>query len=1472
MVGTLIFSLQFKPVQTWAAKKAAVFLADELKTRVEIGSLYLKPFKSLVLEGLLVEDLEGDTLLLAPELEVDIDYFAPFSERRIDLDYAELTNAKFFLKSYKDSTTNLTFIINYFDSGVVDTTKKKRPFNFSLNNILIKNLDFRYINYLSEMVYKEGIDYNNIHLWNFSADINDLDTKNHLFKAQIHKLRFKEKTGFVLNNLTGALTIDTNSITVENMLLQTPSTTLTDYYSMRFKSFKDFQDFNNKVTVEAHFKNAKVVAKDIAYFAPQLAKMDLVLDVTGTIKGRINNLKARDLTIKAGQATYIKGDFNLRGLPDWDNTFLDLRFDQVYSNKKDIDYILGKATGNKVKAIPAIIDKFGNINFNGQFTGFQNDFIAYGEFKTKLGRLKSDINMKIDKAGIPSYTGNLQAFDFNIGDLTGQPTLNRTSFTVDVKGRDFELNNLYEEIAASVRYFDFKGYRYSNIKVDGTINKQLFDGKVKVNDKNLLLDFNGLANLNPTLPEFKFKAQIRQANLHKLNLYKDTIQIDADFTTDFTGNSLDNIQGNLELSHVKATTKDSSFVIDSVFLRARGIGKDRLLALTSDIGDASIKGQYDLATLPSAFKTVVKKYIPSLKTKIVPPKDQNFEFNIDLKNFDYVSNIFFPQLKIPERGVFNGKFDSKNNLVNLNGYVKTIKYNNMVFNNLIIDQNTNPKSFEAILSLDKVEFSENGLFVQNIVLQNTLKSDSLTFNVKLSDKDAVNQLDLYGLVEFGSDTLAKVSVLPSDIIIDNQIWKVEDQASIKFEENKTIIEGFELSNSTQLVAVNGAISASEDDLLEIVIENLQMSSLSQLTKNFGVELKGIMNGTANLSAILGNPNIGADITVDSLRYNRTEIGFVRLASAYDNEENNINIKASVEKNNKKTTDITGIVDFKSETNNLDLTMNLDQTELILFEPFVKSLITKLKGNVSSDLKITGKFSNPQIDGDVKLDNAGFMVNYLKTSYTINDDVSIDNSLIRIEDLEIVDAFKNKAIANGSVDLKNPSNPLLDISVKANNFMALNTTSKDNGIYYGTAFGTGTFTFKGPTAAMNINIKAKTEEGTVFTIPLNNASTIGNNDFITYVAKDTSLNKTKKENFFNGLTMEFELEVGQTSITNILTEVGNLSGKGDGQLRLRITSLGDFEMFGDYIINEGKFDFTANNVINKTFDIRKGGTIRWTGDPSDANINLNAVYSTRASLLPLYQAAGTTLPDDQRNLRVLAEAEMMLKGSLLNPDIAFNLAFPNNTDIKTRLQGYLDNEDNEAQQVINLVVRNSFNGNSGGGIGFTNNDLLGSGLELAFSKINNIISQSLNIKNLDINVRSQNEIGGSYSFFNNRLRITGNFVNNRYSNDVLNNNLLNSNLNDLTRDVEMSFNINKDGSFVAKSFQRPTNQDLFNLNTDLYVNGFGLVYTQEYDTFKEFIRNTFARGKREAESKENAEDRRKTLSKPIIATPKEEEEN
>jgi hypothetical protein len=466
LVGGIIFSFQFESVQTWAAKKAARYLSKEWNTTVSIEQLSLKPFKSLLLKGLYVQDLEKDTLLHASQLEVDISYFAPFKERKIILNQIYLSNAKIYLKAYKDTTTNLSFIIDYFNSGNKDTTVSK-PFDFAINNVKIAKLNFKYKNYRVPDKKTESINYNDVDIKDLSTDITNLDTKNFVFKAQVNHLRFREKSGFILNDLTALTTIDTNKIELQKLYLKTPRTTLTNYFSMNFKDFTDFDDGVNKITLKGNFKNAKINSKDIAYFAPQLANVDLNIVLSGLIEGKVNNLTASDIALKIGKTSYVKGNFKVKGLPNVNDTYYDLDFKQVYTNKQDIEYIIEKATGKKYTKIPAEIEKFGNVNFTGKFKGYAQNFKATADFKTKLGRIKSEMKMLINKANIPSYKGTIQAIDFDLGNLIDQSIINRTSFIANIDGKGIDLKDLKENIKANATYFDFNNYRYTNIIVDG---------------------------------------------------------------------------------------------------------------------------------------------------------------------------------------------------------------------------------------------------------------------------------------------------------------------------------------------------------------------------------------------------------------------------------------------------------------------------------------------------------------------------------------------------------------------------------------------------------------------------------------------------------------------------------------------------------------------------------------------------------------------------------------------------------------------------------------------------------------------------------------------------------------------------------------------------------------------------------------------------------------------------------------------
>ena len=490
------------------------------------------------------------------------------------------------------------------------------------------------------------------------------------------------------------------------------------------------------------------------------------------------------------------------------------------------------------------------------------------------------------------------------------------------------------------------------------------------------------------------------------------------------------------------------------------------------------------------------------------------------------------------------------------------------------------------------------------------------------------------------------------------------------------------------------------------------------------------------------------------------------------------------------------------------------------------------------------------NGNIILLNTGVTVNYLQTALIVTDTLEVKNSVVKINNMVMRDGKKGTGSVTGTIDLTNIADPDIEAVITAKNLMALNTTFKNNHLYYGTAFGTGRFSFRGPVDNMKIDIKAKTEAGTVFNIPLNTSTTVGEYDFIKFVSHKDTTKAVAVANAFNGVTLNFDLTIDEKTVVKITTDYGVLEGSGQANdLKLNINSLGDFEMFGDFLITSGKFEFTAKNFISKNFIVNQGGTIRWTGNPSNASINLSAIYEVRTDISPLYQAAGSQSPKGKA--LELVQAELILTKTLIQPLINFDFNFPLDPSIKDDLNTYLSDNNNRSQQALNIIVRRQF---SNGANNNLTNEVVGTAgeavSEFAFNKLNSLISQS-NIKGFDLNIRSFNDFSASYRV-KGRLVFNGSLFNtNSGTSDLFqsSSNLFSSSFSQLTYDFDAQYLIRPDGDLSATYSYRVLNSTTLNTLQNQfgvqYVNGVGLVYQRDFDTFGEFLRNIFRRGKRKA---------------------------
>jgi hypothetical protein len=328
-------------------------------------------------------------------------------------------------------------------------------------------------------------------------------------------------------------------------------------------------------------------------------------------------------------------------------------------------------------------------------------------------------------------------------------------------------------------------------------------------------------------------------------------------------------------------------------------------------------------------------------------------------------------------------------------------------------------------------------------------------------------------------------------------------------------------------------------------------------------------------------------------------------------------------------------------------------------------------------------------------------------------------------------------------------------------------------------------------------------------------------------------------------MTLNLEVDEASQVNIITDLGKLSGRGTSDaLKLYISSLGDFQMFGTYLISSGKFHYTAQELISKIFQISQGGSIRWTGDPVEADINLTAVYTNKADVGKLYTAAGYS--NSNNTQMVISEAVMTLSGNLLRPDIKMDINFPQDPYIKDELQRYLSEASNRTQQALSFIARGSFASNTGLKLQAVNETVKNAFAELAFNRINDIFAKTLNTDALEVNLRSFNDASATLTLFNDRVILTGGISdtrNNIGGFDVIG--------NSFARDAEAQFVIKKETnrSITARYSYRRNNKVVLN-RTQEYVNSLGLVYQKDFDTLGEFLRAVVGKSREDEEEEDD----------------------
>jgi hypothetical protein len=411
-------------------------------------------------------------------------------------------------------------------------------------------------------------------------------------------------------------------------------------------------------------------------------------------------------------------------------------------------------------------------------------------------------------------------------------------------------------------------------------------------------------------------------------------------------------------------------------------------------------------------------------------------------------------------------------------------------------------------------------------------------------------------------------------------------------------------------------------------------------------------------------------------------------------------------------------------------------------------------------------------------------------------------------------------------------------------MFLNTLEKDNSSFFGTVFVSGGGNIKGSLEQLDLSLRIKTESGTRLFIPLNSSNTVSKVDYITFVepiidnehVKTISVNENISSE--SSINLSMNLEVTPEAEIQIIFDptIGDIiKAKGSSNLNIFMYPNGVIEMFGDYIISEGDYLFTLQDILQKRFAIAKGGSITWSGDPLSADIEIDAVYKVRrASLYDL-----TLNPEDEQ-IRLAADAHLVMTGTFTDPIINFKVSLPASAE-QAQEQINALSLDEMSKQVISLLILSKFQplpgsvqqadaaGISGGAVGSNASELLSNQVSNWLSQISKTFDVGFNYTPGGETTTQEYELAVSTQILNNRVTINGTAGMGGQQVDY-------DGSSSVVGDVEMEVKLDKRGRIRVKGYTKTENK--INASTK---QGAGIFYREEFNSITELLQKIFKRG-------------------------------
>lgn len=1293
-----------------------------------------------------------------------------------------------------------------------------------------------------------GMDYSHLLGRNIQVDLQDAFYSSRLIKGYLKHASLSEQCGLTLKHLSTRFAYDDRHAELAALRLETDRTRAGSYIGISYPSLASLSTNIGELGVVATLKKTRIHLQDVLYFAPDLISLppfngsaEKEITINGKIKGKVNDLLISGLIVTAGEQTAIQADGRMTGLPDPDKAYFDINLETFTSTKSDLMNLVG------VRYLPQQIDIPEQLMVRGSYKGSIRNFASNIALESTQGNasLRTELNLAAGK-----FAADGKIHSLNLGYLLKNPSLGKISATLRSDASNLEQDKLTGSLEATIQSVYFNKYVYRDVSIRAKARNGLVKADAGINDPNLVLSLHADGNLARDSERVDLVADLTGANFKALGLSDEDLRTGARLQASVRGFDPEIMDGYAGIGGLLVATPDYRYKFDSITVVTVNDPGKHLLELKSPVLTARYEGSLALNKIAPALNEHLNYYLKS-DSKLPDTTSGTFSFHADVKPHPVFHDLLLKDLQRFSGISIRSDYNSLSRSLTLEVNTPQIVYGAYNFQDLAIKAGSNEASMNYSVTLRSLKngninlplTSVNGV-IDNGVIDNT---------IRIAEQDSGNRLLMRNELTM-RDGVTTISVKDGRIVLDNREWRVPSDNLITIAPAGINIRNLEVTNLENSIDVQSK-SSEPGAPIDISFRDFNLGELAQVIENDTQLVRGNLNGELHITRMTPFA-FTSNLRISGVLVKEIPVGDVTIEA--DNQSANRYTARVGLKGNDNSLQIKGY--YENEQLNLDA--DIARITLKTVEAFAPSQLNNASGYLTGSMRIRGKASKPAISGKITFKDAQFTLVAINNRISMNNEsISLNETGIHFSRFTVLDQSNQPLVLNGDIFTTDLMKMRFNLDVKSNRFTVLNSTARNNKLYYGRIIVNSQIRIRGTQDLPVVDADIRLIEGSnlTYVVQKGDLSTDIGEDIVQVINKDTNVffqftDTTLTGTSFRGIELTANIEIDRRTVFTIVVDKSSgdrLIVAGDALLNFGLDQSGKISLTGTYVLNSGSYKTTIQNVASKEFLIKSGSRITWTGDPTLARVDVTAIYKARTGSADLMAADVT--PEERNRYRKILEYHvyLMVKGDLTDPELSFSINLAEKDRgafggvIESKLMT-INNDPNELnKQVLALLVANTFlppSNMAAAGGGGTSAVARNSVNQLLADQLTAFGSKLVKGGELKVDIETNDDYGASggvdqqntqygidyrQNLFNERLTVqVGGNVN------VNDNSPQATSQQNITGDVVVEYKITEDGRYRFKAFRENNYEGL--IDGMLYKTGVGIMYNREYDNLKELF--------------------------------------